>query len=98
MDPLQLLALRRDEGGNGVLVMGGLRLGEAEHVSDDGEQPLHRQPLARVAQHLAESDGECLADPRNHVRLRDRLPVPDRQGSVLVGAPALPLRDEQLPR
>ena len=41
---------------------------------------------------------ERLADPRDHVRLRDRLAAADRQRGVVVGAVAQRLGDEELAR
>ena len=53
---------------------------------------------ADVQHALPPGQRERLADPRDHVRLRDRLPLADRERRVVVRAPAHPLRHEQLAR
>ena len=67
-----------------------------------GELGDHRRLVAGaradVEHALAAARGELLADARDHVRLRDRLPVADRQRGVVVRASAELLRDEQLAR
>jgi hypothetical protein len=53
---------------------------------------------ADVEDALAATQVERLADPRHHVRLRDRLSDSDRQRSVVVGARPLALLHEELAR
>src|SRR6266550_7371648 len=62
----------------------------------------HSRLVARSAadvEHLlASGQPERLGDPRDHVRLRDRLPVADRKRGVRVSAVLFPIGDEELAR
>ena len=80
--------------------------GELGHALDRvhlaGELGEHGRLVARagadVEHALAALQRERLADPGDHVGLRDRLARADRQRRVLVRAPALLGRDEELAR
>ena len=73
-----------------------------DRVDFGGELRQHRRlvsgPRPDVEDVLVTLEGEGLADLRDHVRLRDRLPASDRQGRIVVRAAAQGLGDEQLSR
>ena len=73
---------------------------DRDHLASELRE--HRSLVPRAGadvEHLLTApERERLADPRDHVGLRDRLAVADRQRGVVVGAIAEALRDEQLAR
>jgi hypothetical protein len=71
------------------------RVDRAREAAEDGG--LVAGPGADVEHELIALQTELLADPRDHVRLRDRLAVPDRERLVRVRRALRLLADEDLP-